>query len=340
MFCSTPHAMPLSPKLTASELEANFADIAPRYTDQQALGGIRPLPFLFRRALHHCLPDRHRYPGLHQKNHDRQRDRRRPHHPHRQRPRRELRARLPDRSPLRRRLRHARSRQRPDKNRPPPALRDRSRQRKTNLRSEAGREKIRQARRHHRRRPGRARLRGRTGAARARCRCFRAQTGSRRTQHLRHRLLQNEAGGQPRGGRAREVVRRGIPLRRGSGQGRPRAKNSSATSTPSSSASASAKASGFASRAKTCPRSSRPSLSSSKSTLEPLAPDSGRRARRGASAAATPRSTPPLRRGVSARAKSSSFTGAAKRTCRPTPLNTISPNATARPSSSITRRSK
>jgi dihydropyrimidine dehydrogenase (NAD+) subunit PreT len=37
MFCSTLHAMPLSPKLTASEIEANFADIALRYSDQQAM---------------------------------------------------------------------------------------------------------------------------------------------------------------------------------------------------------------------------------------------------------------------------------------------------------------
>ncbi len=36
MFCSTLRPMPLSPKLTAARLEANFADLAPPYTAQQA----------------------------------------------------------------------------------------------------------------------------------------------------------------------------------------------------------------------------------------------------------------------------------------------------------------
>ncbi len=57
--------MPMGPKLRADQLALTFSEISPPYAEQQALAGICALPFLFRCALHHRLPDRHRYSRLH-----------------------------------------------------------------------------------------------------------------------------------------------------------------------------------------------------------------------------------------------------------------------------------
>ena len=51
--------MPLSPKLSRAEIEANFAEHRAALLRATGARGIVALPFLFRRALHQRLPDWH-----------------------------------------------------------------------------------------------------------------------------------------------------------------------------------------------------------------------------------------------------------------------------------------
>ena len=80
-----------------------------RYRDaarpRRGAGGRQPLLLLLRRALHRGLPHRHRHSGIHPQDHHRQCEGGRGHHPGAEHLRRRLRPGLPDRDPLRARLR-------------------------------------------------------------------------------------------------------------------------------------------------------------------------------------------------------------------------------------------
>ena len=106
---------------------ANFEADAKEPLDLQARRGRgEPLLFLLRRALHRGLPDRHRHPELHPQDRDRQRQGRGDHDPRGEHHGRHLRARLPDRGPVRAGLRaQQRSEDKPVDDRRAAALRHR-----------------------------------------------------------------------------------------------------------------------------------------------------------------------------------------------------------------------
>ena len=139
--------MPLSPKHNADQLAANFAEIEPRYSEQQALIESSRCLFCFDAPCITACPTGIDIPAFIKKIMTGNLTGAGADHPLGQYPRRKLRAGLPDRSPVRRRLRAARSRQRPDQNRPAPALRDRSRLRKPRSRClRPAAQKVRQTR--------------------------------------------------------------------------------------------------------------------------------------------------------------------------------------------------
>ncbi len=160
------------------------------------------------------MPHRHRHPGVYQEDRVRQRDGGGADDPRSQHPRGELRTGLPDAGALRRGLRDARPRERSDPNRQAPAICHRPCRGARYQRLALARDEERQASRHPRRRAGRSRLRRRARAAWLPGRRVREAAARRGPQHLRHRLLQDEARGEPRRSRDDRAARRAVPLRR------------------------------------------------------------------------------------------------------------------------------
>ena len=172
------------------------------------------------RAVRRRLPGERRRPGL-RRGHRRGRSRDgRTDHLRRERPRRDLRARLPGRGALPAGLRPDPRGTAADRDRRAPALRDRVGIRERRAAAPGGRRE-RQARRRRGRRPGRARCGRRARCARLRRDRLRRACGGRRARPLRDRAVSADERAAARRSTAARRARSGVPPRHASGLGAP-----------------------------------------------------------------------------------------------------------------------